>query len=181
MKHRINAASITLRMAALLICLVLLTGNLLSDIMARFTTSDESRDSARVAGFVFSVNNAENNSFDLDLSHIKHPGTYQDFTFTVSNQKGNIVSEVAESVTANIKTEGEIPLVITLSVNSDTHTFTVVENTELFSADIASFAAGAEASQSFTLRVEWPRTQNSIDLMNKPMEITLSLTAEQID
>ncbi len=181
MKNKINTASWTLRIAAVLTCLVILTANLLSGIMARYTVGDNGGDGGRVAGFAFSVNNSGKTTFDFDLSEVNYPGAYKDFTFTVSNKQGSTVSEVSELVTANIKTDGGIPLVITLAVNSDTHTFTVDEPQELFSAEIAAFPGAVEQEQSFTLRVEWPGSASDIALMNEPMEVILSMTAEQID
>ena len=116
MEKKDNLNTAIMRIFAVLLCLTLVSLWLLTNMFARYTTQVSSEDSARVAAYVFSLEDGTGSQI-LDLKNIKKPGDTQTYTFTVQNQRGNTVSEVAQKYSIKLEVNGSMP--ITCEVKED--------------------------------------------------------------
>lgn len=196
--------------AAVLLCLVLVSFWLMSNIFARYTTSGTGGDDARVASFVFHLEDSASKTFDL--SSINEPGKTAEYIFTVTNQRGNSISEVAEQYTIELEAEGSIPVqckVVKSIAADDAETTETVCQTNNFSSQsdntnseennneennsgennpgAKSSAIAVPASQAYeqeyTLSVKWPEAYNDAQYAGASgrAAVTLTVHAEQID
>ena len=182
------------RIVPILLSLLCVSTSLLSGLLARYTTSSASSDTAAVAAWVFS---APDGSDLLPLVDVTKPGDSAACPFTVKNYSGSVISEVAEQISINISAIGNMPLVIELyDPDADE------PDTPIASADLASYAedvttlavtdslttsdsllAAVETGKLYTLAVEWPAERNEYALAypNSIALLEFSVAAEQID
>ncbi len=181
MERAIKRKTAIMRLAVALLCLVFLTLGISTGILGRYTTGDNDGDSARVAHFAFTARGSGSESFTLDLSDIKHPGTSSEYRFTVSNAREAIVSEVSQKISAGINATGELPLLITLrDAESDTVLISIdTESLRTANAELISFSPRSAEVHEYIIRIEWSAEDSDASLMDKKTEITLSVTAEQ--
>lgn len=193
--------------ATVLLCLVLASFWLMSNIFARYTTSGTGGDDARVASFVFHLEDSASKTFDL--SSINQPGKTAEYIFTVTNQRGNSISEVAEQYTIELEAEGSIPVqceVVKSTDADDTETTETVCQTNNFGSQSDDTNANSEENnneennlgatssaiavpasqayeQKYTLSVKWSETHNDVKYAGAGgrAAVTLTVHAEQID
>ncbi len=177
MQKKMNLANWALRIAAVLICLVLVTGSLLTGLMARYTTSSEDSDGARVAAFVFDVQAGE---LAVALPEINKPGDNTTVQITISNKRGNLKSEVAELYTMTIRELGNLPLTYTLTEVDEPSQESPIDG-EL--QKNGTFAASVEETKTYELMVTWPGDNEYKDpkYAGGTAVLKLTITGEQVD
>ena len=175
-----NRGAVMMRAASLLLILTLLSSAVVAGRYARYTTSSSANDAARVAGFVLSLKNGANSKI-LDLSGIQKPGDSKTYTFTVTNNSGGFVSEVAESYTLTMAVNGSMPL--TLKLNNVDLTRTVQDTANAADAATVTYAASVQSSVTYTLTATWPNNETDPKYANGSAvgEVVLTLTGGQID
>ena len=175
------------RIAALIVCLVLITTYLLSGAYSKFSSGASGGDSARVAHFspkftstVITVENQlpgfpniTDNSYLID--------------FSVQNYTGDKASEVAMKYKIVLKTTGNIPLKFTLlnGAGNQLKTWdcdgTSGEKTYEYINDSLIFGVGTKETQNYKLKIEWPSDRNNAQFSGMTDAIYLSAEFEQID
>lgn len=170
------------RIAALLVCLVLITTYLLSGAYSKFYTSASGEDSARVAHFSPSFN-----SNKIIVSD-QLPGYSAEIPFTVQNTSDENPSEVAMKYKIVLKTTGNIPLKFTLLDNSGNTTFetwdwngTSGERSYEYTSDSLVFGVGTKETVQYNLKIEWPEAQNNARFSGMTDAVYLAAEFEQID
>lgn len=175
-----------LRVAAVLLCLVLVSIYLLTNLYARYTAADTGSDSARVALFGSSESVTLDNGSNRLAGMV--PGDTATYEITVSNARGNNVSEVAQSYSIEVETAGNLPLTFALSEKgasaipeSPTATSTRAFPTHTFVSDDMHFAAGTAGSKTYKLTVTWPADKTDAKYANVPDFIQVNVNVSQID
>ncbi len=178
MEKRIHKAGWIPYAAAVLMCLTLLSGSLVSGLYARFATGTSGEDSARAAAFVFDVNGEEHM---IDLSGICKPGDEKRFEFSISNKYAEgAVSEVAERYTVTFQELGSLPLQYKLTDNPQI--LTASGNIgELNAAN--TFSAAIESSKTYILTVTWPSDMRDVKYASGSgvASLSMKIMAQQID
>ena len=185
MKKSDRKRNIPMRAAGGLLCFTMASIWLVSGLYARFTTGDSGGDEARVAAFVFVVDD-EAQSRIVDISGVKKPGDTQSYTFVVQNSSGSTVSEVAEAATVTLSLNGSLPLTCTVAEGTDNKA-SVTENggtaAVTQSGVLHSFDAALELNKTYTLTVAWPDTANDIEYASAGAisKLVMTVTGTQID
>lgn len=169
------------RIAAVLLCLTVLSVWGTSGLYARYSTTASGSDGARVAlwGSTQTIQLADSNTLP------KQPGDSCSYSLTVTNQRDdNKVSEVAQKYSIQVVTAGNLPLTYTLTRDgtvigtftetSSTPTWTVAEND-------MTFSAGTAAQMDYKLTVLWPADKTNQALASVPDFIEINVCAEQVD
>lgn len=175
-----------LRIMAVMLCLTLISLRMVCGLYARFSARDAKADGAGTAAFVFRV--GEEDCF-VDISKITKPGDRETYTFTVSNETGNAVSEVSEEYEMKIELRGSLPLVCSLTdeddkslVLMDADNLTEDKDVLSGSADTVSFRASVKEKHTYTLTVAWPEEENDAVYANAGLsDVVLGITAGQTD
>lgn len=171
------------RVAALLVCLVLITTYLLSGAYSKFFSGASGGDNARVARFSPAFNSAEINVEN------RLPGYSAEIPFTVQNSSDDKVPEVAMKYKIVLKTTGNIPLKFTLldkdgnQLNSDSWDCngTSGEQKYYYTNDTLVFGVGTKASIDYKLKIEWPIEIKGAQFSGMTDAVYLSVEFEQID
>lgn len=168
---------------AVLLCLVLVSFWLMSNIYAKYTTEASGSDEARVALW----GNSQSVTLSSDRSGLPQvPGETCTYTLIVSNKnKDGKISEVTQKYGIEVVTSGNLPLNYTISENNvqigQEFQETAQKNTWKISADDMVFQAGVEGSHTYILKVTWPEEKNSASLAGIPDSIQINICAEQVD
>lgn len=168
-----------LRTAAVLLVLVLLSISVVSGRYARYVSSDMSKDTARIAAYVFDVKDTIGHY--LDLTEIQKPGDSVTYQFTVTNHNGS-TSEVAEEYVLTMELRGSLPLVCGLS-GGDTIVLDGM-NTDVISStgNIHTFQASVASEVQYVLTVSWPEEENDVRYSRAGFsELVLTIAAQQVD
>ena len=165
------------RIAAVLLCLTVLSVWGTSGLYARYSTSTSGSDGARVALWVSSE------SIQLDSRQLpKQPGQSCTYKLTVSNQRST--GEISEVTQKYHITAGNLPLDFTLQMDGNEIgkcTETANHKVWTVSEDDMVFQAGVAGNSSYTLKVTWPADQVSAALANVPDFIQVNVCSEQVD
>ena len=168
------------RIAAVLLCLTVLSVWGTSGLYARYSTTASGSDGARVALW------GSSQRITLDSGkQPKQPGQSCTYSLTVTNQRENgQVSEVTQKYSIQVVTAGNLPLTYTLTRDgtvigtftetSSTPTWTVAEND-------MTFSAGTAAQMDYKLTVLWPADKTNQALASVPDFIEINVCAEQVD
>ena len=166
--HKNNAKmNIPIRVAAVLLCLTLFSTYLVTGLLARYATSAQSSDHARVAKFSVQGSGALTESIEASIA----PGKSADAALIIENN-----SEVAVEYTVTVTNEtNNLPLRFRMvkagtspAVNTSGSTFTSQQ------------LPGSHTDQ-YTLFIDWEATDNGPALMGMVDYITVTVTAAQID
>lgn len=187
MRHSERIERWVMYTAAVLLCLVLASFWLMSNIYARYTAFGTGGDEARVAAFVFDLKEDANQSFDL--SSIQKPGDEVKYTFSVTNQNQSRISEVAEQYTIELEAEGSIPIECEVTQSSVDGNTSVCKADNISSDQNNSISSAVEIdaskayTQEYTLSVKWPEKYNDAKYAENGgnAAVTLTVHAEQID
>ena len=176
------------RVAALLVCLVLMTTYLLSGAYSKFYTSVSGGDRARVARF-----SPEFTSTVIQIPvEDQLPGfpdilnNAYEIPFEVKNASDDKVSEVAMKYKIVLKTTGNMPLTFTLL---DGETELIKWNCDGrsgeqkydFTKDSFVFGVGTKETQNYTLRIEWSSEKKDAQFSGMTDAVYLAAEFEQID
>lgn len=170
------------RVAALLVCLVLITTYMLSGAYSKFFSGASGGDGARVARFspkftsdkIITVNN-------------QIPGYNDKISFTVQNTSDDKVSEVAMKYKIVVKTTGNIPLKFTVSKSdgSQSKVFDCdgISGEQIYEYTDGSFVfgVGTKETKDYKLKIEWPSDRNNAQFSGMTDAVYLSVEFEQID
>lgn len=171
--------NIPLCVATVLLCLTMFSTYMTSGLYARYTASASGGDSARVAAFVFDVN--DTNGQFLDVSSVNEPGKRETFQFTVRNNNGTRTSEVTEKYQVIVERRGSLPLTVTVTEGS-TEVVKLTEMQEKAESAERTFQAGQSGTHTYAVTVAWPASQNDLQYANAGLaEIVLRVSAEQVD
>ena len=168
------------RIAAVLLCLTVVSIWGTSGLYARYSTTASGSDEARVAlwGSTQTIQLADSDTLP------KQPGQTCSYNLTVTNQRdGNKVSEVAQKYSIQVVTAGNLPLTYTLTKNgTEIGTFTETDSaSHTFAENDMAFVAGTARSDSYELTVEWPSDKTSPSLASIPDYIEINVCSEQVD
>ncbi len=147
---------------------------------ARYSTEVTGGASAQTAAV------ALDSSLDLasSLEGIK-PGSTSEIKFEVSNQKDEVVSEVAQEYTVTLLTTGNLPLEFTLASAPGTagsgESYVVKKEGGNYIWSGGLFPAGKAETHKYTLTVSWPKDANDAKLMNEIDAISLRIDAHQVE
>lgn len=172
-----------MRLTAIVLCLTLVSFYMVCGLYAKYTTQDNGSDTARVAAFVFNVNDTSNHFFDV--SNVDAPGKSQSFTFTVCNFNGSVTSEVSEQYQIFAAIRGSLPLTVRIQDSTDASVIQLINGaSEEKSSEKQSFAAGQGAIHTYTVTVSWPESVDETDLQYANAgisELVLRISAWQVD
>ena len=175
-KPKPHHSVLVFRVAALLMCLVLLTAYLLSGAYSKFYTSASGGDSGRVAHFSPDFTSA--NVLDFENAT---PGHTDKIDFTVQNYTDDKASEVAMKYKIVLKTTGNIPLTFTLLDGETTLKVWNYGEREYEYDPSRVFGVGTKETHNYKLKIEWPSGKNSAQFSGMTDAIYLSAEFEQID
>ncbi len=154
-----------MHVAFLLLCAVLLSAYAIGGLYARYTTSQNNSDEARVAKFVFNDNNFTESQSTLVPVSIA-PGESQPTSITVQNN-----GEVAIKCVVKIENLTEnLPLKPMDKIDGKTD-YKILES-EVIPCD---------ETRTFTWNISWPAEENSIDYIGKMDILRVTVTVEQVD
>lgn len=167
--------------AALLMCLVLITTYLLSGAYSKFCTSTSGGDSTRVARF--SPDFTSDKVLDVD----KTPGYNAEIDFSVQNYSDENPPETAMKYKIILKTTGNIPLTYTL-LNGEGTTLqawdcdgTTGERIYEYADSSLVFGVGTKKTAQYKLQIEWPSDRKNARFSEMTDAVYLSVEFEQID
>lgn len=165
---------------AILLCLTLASIWMVSHMYARYATGVTGSDSARVAVF------GHNESINVEnFPEYWKPGMNYTFQITVSDQKNNKISEVAQQYEIQVVTQGNLPLTYTLkdSENNVVGQFKEDSNntSKTFQNDNMKFQAGNAKEHSYNLQIQWPDNEKDSDLAGIPDTVKININVKQID
>ena len=176
------------RVAALLVCLVLITTYLLSGAYSKFFSGASGGDSARVARFspkftstkIITVKNQLPGFPDVtDNSYV--------IDFSVQNTSDENPSEVAMKYKIVLKTTGNIPLKFTVcksdGSNSKEFNCNGISGEQIYeyTSDSLVFGVGTKETVNYKLIIEWPSDRNNAQFSGMTDAVYLSAEFEQID
>lgn len=169
--------------AALLVCLVLITTYMLSGAYSKFFSGASGSDSARAAHF--SPKFTSNDVFDVKNAK---PGYFAEIDFTVQNYSGEEIPEVAMKYKILLKTTGNIPLTFTLldkdenQLNSDTLDCNGISGECVYEYDPSRvFSVGTNEEDNYSLKIEWENTKKDAKFSGMTDAVYLAVEFEQID
>lgn len=144
---------------------------------ARYSTEVTGSASARTAAV------ALDSSLDLtDKLEGMQPGENKEISFTVSNQKDEVTSEVAQGYTITLLTTGNLPLTFEIvavsSNNGQNYGLTQEEGKYIWSGGI--LPAGIKTEHTYKLSVIWPENENDPKYMSEIDAVSLRIDAQQI-
>ncbi len=163
--------NIPLRIAAVLLCLTLLSTYLVSGLLARYSASGESGDGARVAKF--SIEGGELLDPSQSIAANLMPGEFDQATIQIQNN-----SEVAVKYTITVTNETKnLPLEFSMEKKAEP------------SAELSEQPDGTYTAQQlpgghtdeYTLSIRWNEANKDPALMGMVDHITVTVTAAQID
>lgn len=173
------------RVAALLLCLVLITTYLLSGAYSKFFSGASGGDSARVAHFSPNFTSA----MVVDFKNAT-PGDATEINFTVQNFSGEKIPEVAMKYKILLKTTGNIPLTFTLLDSSKNKLLDSPWDCNGTSGECKYeydpsrvFGVGTKETDQYKLQIEWPADADRKNAQFSGMTDAVYLSVEflQID
>ena len=167
--------------AALLVCLVLITTYMLSGAYSKFFSGASGGDGARVARFSPKFTSDKTITVNNQI-----PGYNDKISFTVQNTSDDKVSEVAMKYKIVLKTTGNIPLTFTL-LDGEVHTLQAwnCDGTSgecVYEYDPSRvFGVGTNEKDNYSLKIEWENTKNDARFSGMTDAVYLAAEFEQID
>lgn len=152
---------------------------------ARYILGIHGQGTASTAAVALNVTDGSSNTLDLttQLQGLQL-GATKEIVFAVTNQKGGIVSEVAQDYTVSVYTTGNLPLTYTL-LAQDSDAGTYVAN-PISSSDGSMVWAGGRlpyaekgVTHTYTLTAEWPSNQADESLTDEIDLVTLTVDTKQ--
>ncbi len=174
--------NIPMRIAGVLLVLVMISAYSISGLYARYTTSAEGSDSAKVAKWVFNV--YEEKTVEIAVDQIKTPGNFCEYTFSISNGDGTTVSEVTQKFVVKLEQFGTLPLQYELEELNEDGTEKETKTASASDVGIITFLGNFETNTAKTikykLRIEWPDTSKAY-VEDGLTVVYLTVRSEQID
>ncbi len=157
-----------MRIAAVIGCLTIISAYLLSNVFAKFSTTANGSDSARVAKFVLNGEMSDKLSVPLSIK----PGDTEKYSFTVTNTNGSSTAEVSMKYSIDVSSYDNLPLIME-----------IYDSNKNKVADDAVFTmeAGKETTHNYTLEVTWDENRKESNLVNEIDMVKIVVNAEQLD
>lgn len=172
--------NIPLCAAAVLLYLALVSTYMISGLYARYAVTSSDGASARVAAFVFDVNDTSEHF--MDITAVDAPGKSQTFQFVVRNDNASRLSEVAEEYKLALEIHGSLPLTVEVTGADGTKLNLSEPIAQVLESDVRSFPAGEAHTDTYTMTVTWPKSENDLQYANAGLsEIVLRISAWQVD
>lgn len=147
MEKKKDISSLIAKLFILLLSLSLLSMWLLGNMYARYTTTASGGDGARVAAYVFQLQDGADSTV-LSLDKIHKPGDQQTYTFTVTNKRDSLISEVAQEYSIKLEINGSMPLTCQLKKKDTEDESTTEDSDETETADMTEGADTQESGSS---------------------------------
>lgn len=169
------------RIAALLVCLVLITTYLLSGAYSKFFSGTSGGDGTRVAGFSPDFTSAKVLDFE------KKTGYTAEIDFSVQNSSDENLPETAMKCKIVLKTTGNIPLTFTL-LDGEENLLQIWEcdgtsGEQIYEYTDSSliFGVGAKEIRTYKLKAEWKSDKNDARFSGMTDAVYLEAVFQQID
>lgn len=190
MKHEQMPGGWIPRLALVLLAVTMISSSLAGGVISKYTMSDHSASTARVAKFSFDLADT-NATHVVDLSGIRKPGDSVVYDFVVTSG-----SEVSLRYWVILALNGSMPLECSITKGGASVLSTTVAelNTKMTAAagSAATPLVKATAAQTMTpnpasgttyrLTVTWPADENDLDYANNSVaELKLQVLAQQVD
>lgn len=176
------------RVAALLVCLVLITTYMLSGAYSKFFSGASGGDSARVARFSPKFTSTGIIIENQLPGFPDIPNNSYEIPFEVKNTSDDKVSEVAMKYKIVLKTTGNIPLKFTLLSGDETTTLKSWEcdgtsGEQIYEYENISLVFGVETikTENYKLKIEWPSDKKNAQFSGMTDAVYLSVEFLQID
>ncbi len=161
--------NIPIRVAALLFCLTLFSTYLVTGLFARYTTSVQSSDRARVAKFSIKGEGDLSRTIAAELA----PGEDTNVKLIIRND-----SEVAVEYKIEVTNETKnLPLSFRMEKEDDSDSTQYVSDTITYTDQ----QLPGSGTDTYMLRIRWQKGANDLALMGMVDHITVKVTAVQID
>lgn len=170
-----------LGIAAVLICLTLLSGYLLSGVFAKFGIREQNVDAARTACFSPSMDSDAKVVLD-----ITKPGDDDIIKFSVQNFTDERVAETTTRYQITLKTTGNLPLDFTLSdeenkipaddwsCNGEGESVYKYHNAPVFSVE-------ATETHQYILKAKWDKSKNDAKFSGQTDAVYIAVEFIQVD
>ncbi len=166
--------NITLRIAAVMLVLVLISASMISGMYARFTTTAYGEDSARVAKWDVDVTNTST-TMNFNESGTQIVAEKRDYTFTVTNN-----SEVSMEFFVKVSFDKKAPAHITLKLDNGEEIECNGEESYTFTVS-TPLTVGEEKTHSLSVIINYIKDDKLVDFPNFPNTAEISVIAEQVD
>lgn len=171
-KERNSKVNILMCTLTVILCATLFSMHLVGGLYARYTTSGNTADTARVAAFSITQERTESKTIEANVT----PGETQITELVISNN-----SEVAVEYTLTVKNEtGNIPLKFKLNPAEGAPLVTTESYVNGISINSACQIPGKHTDK-YNLTIVWETSDSDLDLIGMVDYITVSVTATQID
>lgn len=111
-----------------------------------------------------------------------YPGETRTVELAVTNQKGSIVSEIAQEYSITISTTDNLPLTYSLAPKDTGGTGTYATNSGgglTWTGGLMPYSETG-VTHTYTLTVTWPTEENSTRYMNEVDVVSLTVNAKQV-
>ena len=149
------------KIGVLLLCAMLVTSYMMSDLYARYTVTAFASDSARVAKFTFT---------DADMAT-----KVDSFTIETSVYPGQPVC----TYSAQIENKSEVTIRYLIKLENLTGNLPINNNNIIIPYSSGDIAPGDTAPFGFSIL--WPATENSPDYAGKMDIVRITVSVEQVD
>lgn len=171
--------------------LTLISTSMVSGLFARYTTKAQSGDSARVAAYIFRVQDGSG-TFDAVLPDVIQPGLDKAYNFSVTNKSGSLVCETDQTYDVVLRIEGNAPIKCVLKKKkTDSTIIKVIEldtkvsgyGNETYKSCNGDFQAAIEKKDDYILEITWPKEEERMNasFAESVAEVSLTFQAQQVD
>lgn len=163
------------RRLAWLIYAVVVTALMSATTLSRYMTTVTGTGTAAVARVVL------DGTLPIDVSGMQ-PDTTRSVSFSVTNTKNNVTSDVKQNYTVSIATTGNLPLTFALAPSSGTgEGYALTQRgTEYFWSG-GSLPHTTPTTHFYTLTITWPSRENDPKYAREVDAVTLTVDAVQAD
>ena len=161
------------RLVCALLFLVLLSMRLGVGVPARYSSSANGTDSARVAIFASDIVQQ-----DFDITDMI-PGSHDTVSVTVANYKNDRICEVKQQYKIAVTVEGDLP--ITVTIYTDEACTQPATNKDANGNVVGTLAPATKESVTYYMKASWDENDNSYVYANGIGVVVVTVTAVQVD
>lgn len=180
-KNRVN---IPMLIACIALCLVMITTHFMSGMLAKFVVTATASDNARVAKFVFDIDDGATQSIPFDFDDFKTPGAQKKVDIEVTNARASVLSEVDVQYYIEINSKGNLPLTFTLEKNNASSSGTYASGLSSGGGRTSTWGtmkANESATHSYTLTITWTASEKDPAYADEIDLIKMTIRSEQVD
>ena len=158
-----------IRLAGLLLCLVLVSTYFTSGLLARYTTTSEGEDAARVAVMAMDTSYVIENPISIA------PGEDKTIEITLTNKKNNRICEVAQNYSMTVEN-------ITNNMELSFKYFLVSGAGNINEDSVSgTFKAGVEETVTYKIKIAWTGNPRPASSAFEVDGLKIVIKAEQVD